>query len=87
VPHLRAADEALGPLRLAIRERHEVRLAYRNGEGVASQRVVWPLGLFFWGDRPDEVPRAGWRIHCMGPGARGLTPTVLTPPYSWARRR
>ena len=40
---------AMTLLRGAIDERHKVRLAYRRADGEASQRVVWPLGLFFWG--------------------------------------
>jgi predicted DNA-binding transcriptional regulator YafY len=39
----------LQPLREAIAERRKLRLAYRDGEGAASERVVRPLGLFFWG--------------------------------------
>lgn len=57
VPHLRASDDALGPLRVAIRDRRKVRLSYENGQGEATDRVVWPLGLFFWGKRWSLV---GW---------------------------
>jgi len=39
----------LAELRRAIRERRKARFAYVDGVGAASQRTVWPLGLFFWG--------------------------------------
>jgi len=38
----------LDPLRAAIRERLKVRLAYRDGEGRASERTVRPLALSFF---------------------------------------
>lgn len=41
----------LGPLRHCIDERRKVELAYRDHEGQATDRVVRPLGLFFWGSR------------------------------------
>ncbi|MEW6164329.1 MAG: YafY family protein [Pseudomonadota bacterium] len=40
----------LGMLRGAIRERRKVRFVYRRADGEESRRVVWPLGLFFWGE-------------------------------------
>jgi len=40
----------LGPVRRAIRERRKLWLRYRSGDEV-SERVIWPLGLFFWGAR------------------------------------
>jgi predicted DNA-binding transcriptional regulator YafY len=39
----------MAQLRSAIDDHHKVRLAYRRADGEASQRIVWPLGLFFWG--------------------------------------
>ena len=45
-------DDARGKLDLlsrAIDERLTARLVYRDGEGDASERVVWPLALHFWG--------------------------------------
>lgn len=51
-PHFHVPREglaSLGELRVAIGERHKVRLGYRRGDGTQSERVVWPLGLFFWG--------------------------------------
>lgn len=48
--HIDAAHRArLQPLREAIAERRKLRLAYQDGAGAASERVVRPLGLFFWG--------------------------------------
>jgi len=48
--HIRAElRSALGPLREAIRDRRKVRFGYRDRDGVASERTVHPLGLFYWG--------------------------------------
>jgi len=41
----------LGPVRRAIRERRKLWLRYGRPDGAQSERVVWPLGLFFWGNR------------------------------------
>ncbi|MEM6930927.1 MAG: YafY family protein [Myxococcota bacterium] len=49
--------EALGPLRRAIHARRRVTLSYRDAQGQASTRCVWPLGLLFWGRRWTLV---GW---------------------------
>lgn len=40
---------ALPALRQALDDSRKVRLAYRREDGVASERMVWPLGLVFWG--------------------------------------
>ncbi len=40
----------LGILRGAIRDGRKLRFAYRRADGEDSERTVWPLGLFFWGD-------------------------------------
>jgi predicted DNA-binding transcriptional regulator YafY len=40
----------LGLLRRAIGEARKVAFAYTRADGEASQRSVWPLGLFFWGE-------------------------------------
>ncbi|MCU7814811.1 MAG: WYL domain-containing protein [Candidatus Thiodiazotropha sp. (ex Rostrolucina anterorostrata)] len=29
----------------------KVRIAYRRVDGVSSERVLWPLGLFYWGQK------------------------------------
>lgn len=39
----------LGQLRQAIRQRRKLQLGYRDENGQASLRCIWPLGLFFWG--------------------------------------
>ncbi len=36
-------------IRDAIRQSSKVHLDYRREDGEVSSRVVWPLGLFFWG--------------------------------------
>lgn len=42
-------SESLGPMRLAIRERLKADLSYRDAQGTLTERLVWPLGLFYWG--------------------------------------
>lgn len=42
-------DDRIDPLRAAIAERRVVRIDYVDGNGTASTRQVWPLGLWFWG--------------------------------------
>ncbi len=39
----------LAELRHAVTERLKLRMAYQRLDGEHSERVVWPLGLFFWG--------------------------------------
>lgn len=39
----------LTELRHAVRERRITHMAYVREDGSASQRSLWPLGLFFWG--------------------------------------
>lgn len=39
----------MGGLRMALRERLKVRMRYRRGDGLETERVVRPLGIFFWG--------------------------------------
>ncbi len=41
--------ENLVRLRGAIRERRKVRFAYFDAQGEGSERVVWPLGMVFYG--------------------------------------
>jgi len=45
----RAVAQGLGELRTALRERRKIRFNYVDKGGSASERTVWPLGLFFWG--------------------------------------
>jgi predicted DNA-binding transcriptional regulator YafY len=40
----------LGLLRRAIGETRKIDFAYTRADGTPSERRVWPLGLFFWGD-------------------------------------
>ncbi|WP_428608337.1 helix-turn-helix transcriptional regulator [Sedimenticola sp.] len=39
----------LSALRRACRELHKVRLSYVRADGETSERVIHPLGLFYWG--------------------------------------
>ncbi len=42
-------DPAGATLRLALRDRRRVHISYADGEGAPSERVIWPLGLFWFG--------------------------------------
>jgi len=44
-----AIQQRLQTLREATQARHRVQLDYRDAAGQSSQRVVRPLGCFFWG--------------------------------------
>lgn len=51
-PGLPGASGAIGELALlrrAIGERRVVHFRYARGDGAASERDAWPLGLYFWG--------------------------------------
>ena len=39
----------LSNLRTAINQRDKISVEYARGDGEMSQRIIWPLGLFFWG--------------------------------------
>ena len=39
----------MAELRRAMDRSHKVRLRYTRLDGEVSERVLWPLGLFFWG--------------------------------------
>ena len=41
--------ERLGQLRLATDTRHKLRVTYQDQGGATSERVLRPLGCFFWG--------------------------------------
>lgn len=43
------APAGLGELRHAITDRRKIAFAYINREGAPSERIVRPLGLYFWG--------------------------------------
>ena len=44
-----AAMARLESVRAAIGERRVLRLDYRDSQGRASERQVWPIALYFWG--------------------------------------
>lgn len=44
-----AVREHMAALRRAIVERRKVEVTYRREDGTPSQRLLWPLGLFYWG--------------------------------------
>lgn len=48
--HGREPEPWLPALRRAIRSGHAVRMHYRDGEGRASERVVWPFAMAFLDD-------------------------------------
>jgi len=39
----------MAELRRAMEERAKLRIAYQRLDGAHSERTIWPLGLFFWG--------------------------------------
>ncbi|VAW81971.1 Transcriptional regulator, DeoR family [hydrothermal vent metagenome] len=39
----------MGELRNAVGHRNQVAITYTRADGTDSKRVIWPLGLFFWG--------------------------------------
>lgn len=43
--------ELLGPIREAISRQAILQVRYRKPDGQMDERRLWPLGLFFWGDR------------------------------------
>ncbi|MBU3056299.1 MULTISPECIES: helix-turn-helix transcriptional regulator [Pseudomonas] len=43
------ANHWIGTFRQAIRERRKLWLTYRSESEAITQRCIWPLGLFFWG--------------------------------------
>ena len=47
-PDQPAPDALLATIRRAIRGERKLKLAYRDGEGAASDRVVWPFALGFF---------------------------------------
>jgi len=43
------ASDLLPDLRRAIKQKNRMMLHYKRVDDVRSKRMVWPLGLFFWG--------------------------------------
>lgn len=48
-PRPELPDASLSALRKAVRERRKVFLAYRREDSTFSERILCPLGLFYWG--------------------------------------
>ncbi|TFW31991.1 YafY family transcriptional regulator [Massilia horti] len=46
-----AVDPFVQPAREAIRRQHKLRICYRDEQGAASERVVWPFALAFFEGR------------------------------------
>ena len=42
-------SSTMSEIRYAADNRRKVSLRYRRADGKSSERVIWPLGLFFWG--------------------------------------
>lgn len=42
--------ETLPVVRKAIKQQKKVELDYKRADGQFSNRIIWPLGLFFWGN-------------------------------------
>ncbi|HHH29739.1 MAG TPA: YafY family transcriptional regulator [Polyangiaceae bacterium] len=51
VPRLGEAPEGLLAIRIALQARSKLLIRYVKEDGTASERVIWPLGAFFWGRR------------------------------------
>lgn len=45
----RRTSDALAVVRAALASREKLRIAYEREDGAPSERLVWPLGAFFWG--------------------------------------
>ena len=39
----------MAEIRFAADNRRKVSLQYSDAKGVSSERIIWPLGMFFWG--------------------------------------
>jgi predicted DNA-binding transcriptional regulator YafY len=50
-PSPSASDPFVQPARQAIRRQCKLRIAYRDEQGAASERVVWPFALAFFQER------------------------------------
>jgi predicted DNA-binding transcriptional regulator YafY len=59
------AGEELGVVRRAVEERRKLRFRYQRGDGAGSERIVRPVGLFYWTGRWSLAAwcelRADWR--------------------------
>lgn len=43
-------SEKMPWLRSAIKEQKKIEISYQRADGEYSDRIIWPLGLFFWGN-------------------------------------
>lgn len=75
----------LGAIRLAIRAQQRLGITYRDGEGVPSERVIWPFALAFFEHVRMVVAwcelRQGFR-HFRADRIASLTPTGVRYPRS-----
>ena len=71
------SSATLRPLREAIRLEHKVRISYTDEAGLATERIVWPIGLAFYEGRPLLAAwcelRTAFR-HFRADRITGLTP-------------
>jgi predicted DNA-binding transcriptional regulator YafY len=54
VPDFHLSDamrDQVALLRKAIAEKRKVQMSYQRADGVISERILWPLGLFYWGEK------------------------------------
>lgn len=54
VPDFHLSDTVRGHvalLRKSIAEKRKVQMRYQRADGVISERILWPLGLFYWGEK------------------------------------
>lgn len=42
--------EKMPPIRAAIKSKNVLYINYKRADGMPSDRKIWPLGLFFWGN-------------------------------------
>ena len=42
-------SERMATIRIAADTRNKIQLDYARADGQSSDRIIWPLGLFFWG--------------------------------------
>ena len=42
-------SDRMATIRIAADTRNKIQLDYARADGQSSERIIWPLGLFFWG--------------------------------------
>jgi len=61
--HVFSEEADLMPeIRQAIKLQHKLHLQYKRADEQKSQRVIWPLGLFFWGKVWTVVAWCEYRV-------------------------